>query len=64
MSITIKQSASQGFKKPKGAVTYFPGVGLADLLDYLTELQAHGVPDNACIVVQELNVKADWEETR
>jgi hypothetical protein len=64
MSIDIKHSTERQFKKPKGGVTYFSGVALSDLLDYLTELQANGVPDNACISAHDLYAKVSWVEKR
>lgn len=64
VGIKIKQTTDKTFKKPHKVNPYFPGVALGDLLDYLTELQANGVPDTACISVDALYAKADWTEER
>lgn len=64
MSLEIKQNTERKFKRPRNGMPYFPGVSLGDLLDYLTELQANGVPDDACIGVQELWVRVNWVEKR
>jgi hypothetical protein len=61
--IEIQQRTSKHLKVADKRVNP-QGPGLAELLDYLTTLQAHGVPDGASVQVNEGFVQATWIEKR
>lgn len=70
MSLRIEQHTKHQCRKTPKDSSNKSGVSLGEMLDFLTTVQAHGVPDGACVLITsgyddyKKTIEVHWSEER